>query len=233
MSIDATRWAWTRRGLRPAAKLVLLALADRAGADDCAYPSRTTIQQDTCLDRKSVAAAINALLSRGFIEDSGERKGVTKRVVVYKMVGVEHRTVDEIGPKTEQFQKRADLPNRPKNDHLNRPKNGHLIGPKTGLRTIRGTIKEQEGRASAPRATEVSSRKNVNGTRNAFCPPTLDEIRVYARETGTLGCASAFHDHFESNGWRVGRGGLPMKDWRAAYRAWHRRQDEFNGGGGR
>jgi hypothetical protein len=38
--------------------------------------------------------------------------------------------------------------------------------------------------------------------------------------------ATSFHDHFESNGWRVG-GRTPMKNWQAGLRQWRARQEQF------
>ena len=29
-------------------------------------------------------------------------------------------------------------------------------------------------------------------------------------------------DYYDSNGWKVGKAGLPMKDWKASYRKWCR-----------
>ena len=42
--------------------------------------------------------------------------------------------------------------------------------------------------------------------------------------------AVAFHDHFQSNGWRVG-GKTPMADWHAAFRSWMRRRAQFQPAG--
>lgn len=104
MSVDATRWAWKQKGISSVQKLVLLSLADRASADQFAYPSHDSIVEDTGADIKSVKAALRALVDLGLIEDSGHRAGRTKQVVVWHLVGVEDRT--ESSPKTEGFQKR-------------------------------------------------------------------------------------------------------------------------------
>lgn len=50
--------------------------------------------------------------------------------------------------------------------------------------------------------------------------PTIEEIREYMakREFYQITEAEAFFDHFESNGWMVGRN--PMKNWEAAVRTW-------------
>ena len=64
----------------------------------------------------------------------------------------------------------------------------------------------------------------------AFSVPSVGEVREYAAEAGLADHAEAFHDHFAANGWRIG-GKAPMRDWRAAYRNWCRREIEFSKGG--
>jgi len=105
MSIDATRHAWQRQGLRPAAKLVLLAMADRAGEDHVCWPSVNRLVLDTNLNRKTVIGALGSLLRAGEIEDTGRRSGQTKQVVCYRIVGVVGRE-DEQQAARKQAQKR-------------------------------------------------------------------------------------------------------------------------------
>ena len=98
MSLDATIWAWKvrqkqKRGgsLKPLKKLVLLSLADRASEDHCAYPSMARLVEDTEMDRKTVLKIIDELIEDGLIVDTGERKGRTKQVKVYQLLGVKGR----------------------------------------------------------------------------------------------------------------------------------------------
>ena len=58
-----------------------------------------------------------------------------------------------------------------------------------------------------------------------FQKPTLNEVEDYCADRKNGISASAFIDHYESNGWKVGRS--PMKDWRAAVRQWERRREEW------
>lgn len=53
-----------------------------------------------------------------------------------------------------------------------------------------------------------------------FVKPTLDEIAAYCKERGNKVDPQKFLDHYEANGWRVGKN--PMKDWRASVRTWER-----------
>lgn len=53
-----------------------------------------------------------------------------------------------------------------------------------------------------------------------FQPPTLEEVATYCRDRGNQVDAQAWLDHYQANGWRVGRN--PMRDWQAAVRTWER-----------
>ena len=50
--------------------------------------------------------------------------------------------------------------------------------------------------------------------------PTLEEVLAFSEETGLPADPQLFFDYYEANGWHIGR--LPMKDWKAAFRAWAR-----------
>lgn len=120
MSLDASIWAWKVRqkqkkggSLKPLKKLVLLSLSDRAGEDHCAYPSVSRLVEDTEMDRKTVLKIIDELIEDGLIVDTGERKGRTKQVKVYQLVGVNGR---ETVPTMVLFDA--------ENDDLNSPNSG-------------------------------------------------------------------------------------------------------------
>lgn len=51
-----------------------------------------------------------------------------------------------------------------------------------------------------------------------FKKPTFEEVREYCMSRDNRIDAQAFIDHYESNGWSVGKN--KMKDWRAAVRTW-------------
>lgn len=61
-------------------------------------------------------------------------------------------------------------------------------------------------------------------TATAFQKPTVAEIEAYCRERGRGIDAQAVYDHYEANGWMVGR--TKMKDWKAAVRTWERKEQE-------
>lgn len=100
MSFDALSWAAKCNPGSAPRKLVLLALAECASREeDLAFPSVGAMAEFTCLNRKTIIAALDDLERGGFITDTGKRVGKTKQVKVYQL----HL---EMVPKVEQSQKR-------------------------------------------------------------------------------------------------------------------------------
>jgi len=66
-------------------------------------------------------------------------------------------------------------------------------------------LQEEAAIASAPK-------------QNRFRKPELEEIATYCQERQNTVDPRRFLDHYESNGWKVGKN--PMKDWKAAVRTW-------------
>ncbi|MDR2223582.1 MAG: DUF6291 domain-containing protein [Flavobacteriaceae bacterium] len=60
--------------------------------------------------------------------------------------------------------------------------------------------------------------------KQVFKKPTIQEIQEYCQERNNQVDAQRFFDHYESNGWQVGK--TKMKDWKAAIRTWER--NSFN-----
>jgi hypothetical protein len=100
MSFEALAWAGKCKPGSASQKLVLLALADRHNTEiDGAYPSIAWLVEFTDLNRKTVINCLTTLETGGFISDSGERRGNTRQIKVYRL----HL---ETIPKTELSQKR-------------------------------------------------------------------------------------------------------------------------------
>ena len=53
-----------------------------------------------------------------------------------------------------------------------------------------------------------------------FVIPSVDDVRAYCTERNNAVNPEAFIDHYESNGWKVGK--AAMKNWKAAVRTWER-----------
>ncbi len=73
---------------------------------------------------------------------------------------------------------------------------------------------------------EKDTKKKVATKRAAFVAPTRDALCAYVEEKGLkYVIPDEFIDHYEANGWRVGKS--PMEDWQAAARNWNARHNEF------
>ena len=71
--------------------------------------------------------------------------------------------------------------------------------------------------------TEDKSRADKPPTRPRFTPPTVEEVKAYCTEKGYGVDPQRFVDYYTSNGWMVGKN--HMKDWKAAVRTWHGKEN--------
>lgn len=85
LSIAALNWAFEVQDLSSSRKFVLVALADYASECGTCWPSTDTLCRKTCLDRKTVVAALDSLLEAGLIFDTGKRSGATAQIKVYRL----------------------------------------------------------------------------------------------------------------------------------------------------
>jgi hypothetical protein len=85
MSIEAMLWAFKQSLDRSAEKLVLLELSNHAGTDNTAWPSLVRICNQTGLNRKTVISALDGLEEKQLIRDTGERKGASLQIKVYRL----------------------------------------------------------------------------------------------------------------------------------------------------
>lgn len=152
MSIDAMRWAKKVKTGKSSAKAVLTWMADMCGADLCAFPSIPALAEATELDKKTVQSSLQYLISIGLIEDTGERRGKTKQIPVYRLLGVEESVAEiEHTQKREHYQKR---------DRLNIPENGVVTAEKA---PENGTVSCTQNNQTIP---FFPSNDPKNGIRN-------------------------------------------------------------------
>ncbi|MFX7253551.1 helix-turn-helix domain-containing protein [Acinetobacter baumannii] len=98
MSLDASIWAFKAEVKTSSQRLVLLALADRAGESHKCYPSIKRMVKDTLLNRKTIIKVLDELEAGSFIKFTGEITG--NGVKVYQLIGVIGLEEDSVtGPK--------------------------------------------------------------------------------------------------------------------------------------
>jgi hypothetical protein len=100
MSNEALDWALEQQIPRSAAKFVLVVFANHAkrhAAFDgqVAWLGNEALQAATALDRKTIILAMKDLRDRGFLVDTGKRKGSTGQCVVYQLKMPKNGTLKE------------------------------------------------------------------------------------------------------------------------------------------
>jgi len=63
-------------------------------------------------------------------------------------------------------------------------------------------------------------KRAVKQPATVFSKPSIEEVKAYCAERKNHVDAERFIDHYESNGWKVGK--TPMKSWKAAVRTWEK-----------
>ena len=90
------------------------------------------------------------------------------------------------------------------------------------------TVTEREGDGERDGEEEGKGMKaGKPPTRHKFSPPTVAEVLQYCHEQGCSIDAERFVDHYESNGWMVGKN--KMRNWKAAVRNWSRKEQTPHG----
>jgi hypothetical protein len=94
-------------------------------------------------------------------------------------------------------------------------------------RDAKSNAREEERREEIDTKTIVL----VSGTATekpakVFRKPTVEDIAAYCRERGNAVDPQRFFDHYESNGWRVGK--AAMRNWQASVRTWEKNENGTN-----
>jgi len=63
-------------------------------------------------------------------------------------------------------------------------------------------------------SVSVTDKKEIKG----FVKPTIEQLKEYMTEQGMNDIAENWLNHYEANGWMVGKN--KMKDWKASVRTW-------------
>lgn len=247
MSNVAMNWARKRRLPRSSDKFLLVMLAEFADERGICYPSQKSLADDTSLDPKTVAAGLMRLRDAGEIIDTGERKGATNQVVMWRLpiqtippeTGV---LPNQTPPETVSLQKSESPPFFPDKPTVF-PVEGHRFSVESPPKTGDGTTKEppKEPPEEPPGKTHASATpppedlfkptpapkpaKRERAKSRAPCPPDwwpdLNGLQFAAeRNVDPKTVVPQFRD------WHLAKGSL-MADWSAAWRTWCGNQVRF------
>lgn len=148
MSLDATIWAFKAEVKTSSQRLVLLALADRAGESHKCYPSIKRMVKDTVLNRKTVIKVLDELEAISLIKFTGEITG--NGVKVYQLIGVMGREENDLtSPKngtstnngtSSNFGTGSKNGTSTNNGTATSPKNGTETSPNIGTQNLSGNL---------------------------------------------------------------------------------------------
>jgi hypothetical protein len=103
----------------------------------------------------------------------------------------------------------------------------HIVYDNPAIRDEQSPITSnaEVGQSAPISNTDINNKTIYKKTK--FIRPTISEVSDYAKEIGFLTLdAGYFIDHYESNGWLVGKN--KMQDWKAAIRTWKRNECKYN-----
>ncbi|WP_336004912.1 helix-turn-helix domain-containing protein [Acinetobacter pittii] len=151
MSLDATIWAFKAEVKTSSQRLVLLALADRAGESHKCYPSIKRMVKDTVLNRKTVIKVLDELEAISLIRFTGEITG--NGVKVYQLIGVMGREENDLtSPKngtstnngtSSNFGTGSKNGTSTNNGTATSPKNGTETSPNIGIQNLSGNLSDE------------------------------------------------------------------------------------------
>lgn len=178
MSVEAITWAFKQPIKHSPAKFVLVVLANQANGD-LAYPSIAYIAGVTGQDRKTVISNLQRLRATGLIVDSGERRGRTAQVVVYRL---------KCEP--DLFERAARAGPKPKHKAANSTKTGTVGSNDTEIGTGTKTGTVGNGNAIANNALACNGPNSGTGTESGTRNQEL-EARSRAKAKPLSPCAPA------------------------------------------
>ncbi len=98
-------------------------------------------------------------------------------------------------------------------------------GSATNERTQNGRKTDADRTQNGQTKESKEGKRNIS---NIFVPPTVEEVKAYCEEKGYSVDPDQFVDHYESNGWMVGKS--KMKNWKASVRTWQRNRNTDQSG---
>ncbi len=181
-------------------------IARRAGDKGECFASIYTVSKVCRMHPQTARKSIRNLIASGLIQAT-ERPG---RTTIYRLAQVSQWKATPT-----------------KMIHPYEKDRGVSVSEGRGTKMIEGYPYEDSIDEVTP--SEVTPLKVIPSlSKKRFVPPTLDEATEYAKERGKPELAEAFFDHHKARGWKF-KSGLPVSDWKAAFRTWQRNAPKFAG----
>lgn len=228
MSWETQSWAAKQRPGSASAKLVLLGLASCADANHCAFPSIQWLCDFSDLNRKTVITALQRLEDGMFplIEDTGERRGRTGQVKVYRLAaasaGASSDPASETVPKQEQFQKRNSSGSGSKQSQKRDTEPVSNLLPPLTANAVKTPAADFD---NGSEGVEPAGKRGARGTRlpEDWTPPMIDDLSPVARkfvQQWPSGAYEAVCETFRLHWHSETRAIAFKRDWDAALAKW-------------
>ena len=113
-----------------------------------------------------------------------------------------------------------------KHQVINRPSKTSIPEPES--ETTHGGLSEDsvtEGNGREGNGKEGDIGDNSPKSKR-FTPPTIEQVREYCDERNNGIDPARFVNHYQASGWKRGKSGTPIKDWKACVRYWEQNQEQ-------
>lgn len=210
--------------LRPNEKLLYGEITALCGASGYCWGTNQYFADLYGVSDRMVREWISHLKERGYVDIVMIYKEGTKEVLERRIYIVPITNTLAVDPPEENFRTSGKkVPETPGKKFPTPPekkfRENNTRVNNTSMNNKENIIKEKsESETDSVPESDVHKKK----PREKFVKPKVEEIAAYCRERNNHIDPEYFFDHYESNGWKVGKTG--MKDWKAAVRTWERKE---------
>ena len=215
-----------RKDLTYADKVVFSIIAGRIGKNGHCWAGIRKLTTDAGGDKSTVKRSIDRLEKIGLLQV--ERRGIGK-ANHYRLPGEslpesvrKKRTVTG----TKAYAKSVQLDDKSVRKKRTVRRQKRTV---TGTKAYAKSVRKRTQKAYIIDNIDHKSKSTHTQTKEKkrFVKPTPEEITDYARSIDFDLDGAAFVDHYEANGWTVGRN-KPMRDWKATVRTWKRNRGKWD-----
>lgn len=162
MSLDAQDWVWNHSQSKGTARLVLLAIADKASGSDCsAYAGTTMLVRRSHAARSSVVVAVDRLIESGELEVVSGRTGPKGETRYRLPMARRHRRAPQEGgpesgpvqnPDPSEIRTPGGTESGPPRSEIRTPR-GPKSGPQNAVNAVKRSGTQREGSRPHPDTT--------------------------------------------------------------------------------